>query len=173
MQMISKSALVLAATVALGPKVVHAGAWQSVATGCVTQDGTQPIPTGLGLSFSPSAAGSITVYCPITTADVEGSPFRLAIYFQDPDGSGSSQVQAAVYRMDKRASNNGAVSTVCLYRSSADGDTNDMDFQIDTEPCFTAASPADPNTYLYYAIVTLFRATNAPVPIFYGLELYR
>jgi hypothetical protein len=92
------------------------------------------------VSFLPGRTGTITLYCPISNVEVDGSPINLGIYFVDTDGSGAaSQVAAAIYRVSKLS---GARSVVCSYRSNVDGNPADLNWQADTKSCFTAGSPA-------------------------------
>lgn len=171
------SCIALLLAVVLVLDCAAAGDWQVAGSGCVVQNGIQArargYAYGTGLQFADGSTGTIVAHCPVTTPDVSGSPYNLAVYFQDSDGAGSSGISIVVHRMDKRPVNNGAVSLVCGYASNIDGDTEDTDRQVDIKPCITAVAPADPNTYFYFAFAFISRATDTPVPIFLGLELYK
>lgn len=164
--------VVFSVVVGVTPQVSYAAAWQITGSGCVIHNGTRPVATGNVIQFSTGEVGTIRAYCPVTTVDVDGAPYNLGVYFQDKDGAGASKITVGVYRMDKRAGNNGAESLVCSFDSNVEGNGADANWQVSTKSCITSGNPADQNTYLYYGIVTLTRSTTTPFPMFYGMELF-
>jgi hypothetical protein len=155
----------LTAAVAFG-STVNAADWQISGSGCNSYSQIEPIASGNALQFPPGLTGGISLYCPITNADIDGSN-NLGIYVQDNDGLGGGEVYVQISGIHKRT--HGGAGTWCQIGSGIHGNRSDFNWQQITRAC---SFPFDTSTYNYIAYVTISRFDTASNPKLFGIELY-
>lgn len=163
------AALLLSGTAAMGR--AEAATWLTPGAGCVVRAdhvglAQQVFPYA---EFRPTATGQIVLYCPVTAGNggIEGTNWKLDLYYRDTSATADGDfIRVDFVKMNLGTGIESGVAGCALINSDpfvAPG------YTIRTLNC---SENFDPDTFAYYARVTIDRSSTAQTMWFYGLALY-
>jgi hypothetical protein len=162
-------AILLSSSMAAGP--AEAATWLTPGAGCVVRAdhvglAQQVFPYA---EFRPTATGQIVLYCPVTAGNggVEGPNWKLDLYYRDTSATADGDfVRVELVKMNLGTGIESPVPGCPLINSDPSVSPG---YTIRTLSC---SENFDPDTFAYYARVTIDRSSTTQTMRFYGLALY-